>query len=124
MTKAIERMHSFSTSSRSGVLFQGLQPRQLQVYHPERQPDGINYCSPNNGNCSYLCLPAPQVIENSKKTTCACPTGLTLDSDGFRCVENLVPNSSVANESERNENESNEVYYRAILSSGEGERWR
>lgn len=59
----------------------------IHVYHPYRQPDGINHCLAVNGHCSHLCLPAPQVIERSPKISCACPTGLKLSDDGLMCIE-------------------------------------
>lgn len=59
----------------------------IHVYHPYRQPDGINHCSAVNGHCSHLCLPAPQILAHSAKISCACPTGLKLLNDGQTCIE-------------------------------------
>lgn len=59
----------------------------VHVYHPYRQPDGINYCAAVNGHCSHLCLPAPQINNKSPKISCACPNGLMLMSDGLMCAE-------------------------------------
>lgn len=59
----------------------------IHVYHPYRQPDGVNHCQAVNGHCSHLCLPAPQINANSPKISCACPTGLKLMSDSLMCVE-------------------------------------
>ncbi|KRG01933.1 low-density lipoprotein receptor isoform X3 [Drosophila mojavensis] len=62
-------------------------PMVIHVYHPYRQPDGINHCQSVNGHCSHLCLPAPRINERSPRISCACPTGLKLMSDGLMCVE-------------------------------------
>lgn len=59
----------------------------IHVYHPYRQPDGINHCQAVNGHCSHLCLPAPKLTEKSPRISCACPTGLKLMDDGLMCVE-------------------------------------
>lgn len=59
----------------------------IHVYHPYRQPDGVNHCQAVNGHCSHLCLPAPQINDHSPRISCACPTGLKLMSDGLMCVE-------------------------------------
>ncbi|XP_017101897.2 very low-density lipoprotein receptor isoform X3 [Drosophila bipectinata] len=68
-------------------------PMVVHVYHPYRQPDGVNHCQSVNGHCSHLCLPAPRINERSPRISCACPTGLKLMSDGLMCVEDLyVPN--------------------------------
>ncbi|EDV94926.1 GH23433 [Drosophila grimshawi] len=65
-------------------------PMVIHVYHPYRQPDGINHCQSVNGHCSHLCLPAPRINERSPRISCACPTGLKLMADGLMCVEDLV----------------------------------
>ncbi|XP_034485348.1 low-density lipoprotein receptor-like isoform X9 [Drosophila innubila] len=62
-------------------------PMVVHVYHPYRQPDGVNHCQSVNGHCSHLCLPAPRINERSPRITCACPTGLKLMADGLMCVE-------------------------------------
>lgn len=59
----------------------------IHVYHPYRQPDGINFCQAVNGHCSHLCLPAPKITTQSPRISCACPTGLKLMDDGLMCVE-------------------------------------
>lgn len=59
----------------------------LHVYHPYRQPDGVNYCAAVNGHCSHLCLPAPQINPRSPKISCGCPDGLVLMADGLMCTE-------------------------------------
>uniref|UniRef100_B3P6F8 GG12223 n=1 Tax=Drosophila erecta TaxID=7220 RepID=B3P6F8_DROER len=65
-------------------------PMVVHVYHPYRQPDGVNHCQSVNGHCSHLCLPAPRINERSPRISCACPTGLKLMADGLMCVEDLT----------------------------------
>ncbi|XP_075145941.1 uncharacterized protein LOC142220611 isoform X3 [Haematobia irritans] len=62
-------------------------PMVIHVYHPYRQPDGVNHCQAVNGHCSHLCLPAPRINERSPRISCACPTGLKLMEDKLMCVE-------------------------------------
>ncbi|XP_077296047.1 uncharacterized protein LOC143918173 isoform X2 [Arctopsyche grandis] len=62
-------------------------PMVIHVYHPYRQPDGINHCAAVNGHCSHLCLPAPRVAANAPLVSCACPEGLRLMPNGLMCVE-------------------------------------
>ncbi|KAH8407014.1 hypothetical protein KR222_004147, partial [Zaprionus bogoriensis] len=68
-------------------LLQLQHPMVIHVYHPYRQPDGVNHCQSVNGHCSHLCLPAPRINERSPRISCACPTGLKLMADGLMCVE-------------------------------------
>ncbi|XP_018370152.1 PREDICTED: very low-density lipoprotein receptor-like isoform X1 [Trachymyrmex cornetzi] len=63
-------------------------PMVVHVYHPYRQPDGMNQCQAVNGHCSHLCLPAPKINSRSPLLSCACPDGLRLLPDGLMCVEN------------------------------------
>ncbi|XP_055715638.1 low-density lipoprotein receptor-like isoform X6 [Phlebotomus papatasi] len=70
-------------------------PMTIHVYHPYRQPDGVNYCQAVNGHCSHLCLPAPKINERSPRISCACPTGLKLMEDGLMCVEDVIPTTSI-----------------------------
>ncbi|XP_076665930.1 low-density lipoprotein receptor isoform X5 [Andrena cerasifolii] len=65
-------------------------PMVVHVYHPNRQPDGVNQCQAVNGHCSHLCLPAPRINSNSPLLSCACPDGLRLLSDGLMCVEKVT----------------------------------
>ncbi|XP_036332592.1 very low-density lipoprotein receptor isoform X3 [Rhagoletis pomonella] len=71
------------------ALHQLQHPMVIHVYHPYRQPDGINHCQAVNGHCSHLCLPAPRINERSPRISCACPTGLKLMEDRLMCVEDL-----------------------------------
>ncbi|XP_041975502.1 low-density lipoprotein receptor isoform X5 [Aricia agestis] len=62
-------------------------PMVIHVYHPYRQPDGVNHCAAVNGHCSHLCLPAPRIGAHSPRVSCACPTGLRLLPDNQMCAE-------------------------------------
>lgn len=62
-------------------------PMVIHVYHPYRQPDGVNHCAAVNGHCSHLCLPAPRIGSHSPRVSCACPNGLRLLPDNQMCVE-------------------------------------
>uniref|UniRef100_A0A8C1U6L4 Very low-density lipoprotein receptor n=1 Tax=Cyprinus carpio TaxID=7962 RepID=A0A8C1U6L4_CYPCA len=63
------------------------EPQDIIVYHELIQLSGTNWCNEKteNGGCSFMCLPAPQVNKHSPKFTCVCPQGQTLTSDGLRC---------------------------------------
>ncbi|XP_059048113.1 very low-density lipoprotein receptor isoform X4 [Achroia grisella] len=62
-------------------------PMVIHVYHPYRQPDGVNHCAAVNGHCSHLCLPAPRIGAHAPRVSCACPNGLRLLPDNQMCVE-------------------------------------
>ncbi|XP_045538413.1 low-density lipoprotein receptor isoform X9 [Papilio machaon] len=72
-------------------------PMVIHVYHPYRQPDGVNHCAAVNGHCSHLCLPAPQLGPAAPRVACACPTGLRLLPDNQMCVEDTVPETPKTN---------------------------
>ncbi|XP_067614233.1 very low-density lipoprotein receptor isoform X3 [Eurosta solidaginis] len=78
------------------ALHQLQHPMVIHVYHPYRQPDGINHCQAVNGHCSHLCLPAPRINERSPRISCACPTGLKLMDDRLMCVEDSNFKSTLA----------------------------
>uniref|UniRef100_A0AAX7SHF4 Low-density lipoprotein receptor-related protein 4 n=1 Tax=Astatotilapia calliptera TaxID=8154 RepID=A0AAX7SHF4_ASTCA len=44
-----------------------------------------NPCAVNNGGCSHLCLLAPA----PKASSCACPTGINLQTDGKTCTPGM-----------------------------------
>ncbi|XP_055715647.1 low-density lipoprotein receptor-like isoform X10 [Phlebotomus papatasi] len=94
-------------------------PMTIHVYHPYRQPDGVNYCQAVNGHCSHLCLPAPKINERSPRISCACPTGLKLMEDGLMCVEdaNMRPsgNSSQPNGPSVQREEANSGFIEIII---------
>lgn len=61
-------------------------PKNIIVYHPYRQPEGINYCERMIKKCSHLCLAVPAIINNTTRATCACPTGSKLLIDDSTCA--------------------------------------
>ncbi|KAG7322814.1 hypothetical protein KOW79_014160 [Hemibagrus wyckioides] len=63
------------------------EPQDIIVYHELVQLSGTNWCNEKieNGGCSYMCLPAPQINKHSPKYTCVCPKGQELASDGLQC---------------------------------------
>jgi hypothetical protein len=83
---AIFQANKFTGQNASLVANSSMIPMVIHVYHPYRQPDAHNHCLPLNGQCSHLCLPAPQITANSAKTACACPRGLKLDKDNRNCI--------------------------------------
>ncbi|XP_050433237.1 very low-density lipoprotein receptor-like isoform X1 [Adelges cooleyi] len=89
--KAIVKANKFNGSNVTTVtsLHMAQNPMVVHVYHPYRQPDGVNHCAAVNGHCSHLCLPAPQINDKSPKISCACPNGLTLMADGLMCAEEV-----------------------------------
>lgn len=62
-------------------------PMVVHVYHPYKQPDGINHCEAVNGHCSHLCLPSPRIYSQSPSLSCACPDNLVLALDELFCIE-------------------------------------
>lgn len=61
-------------------------PMIVHVFHPYKQPQGINHCVTLNDRCSHLCLPAPLINSRSPKISCSCPDGMTLQEDSTVCV--------------------------------------
>uniref|UniRef100_A0A8C8K4P8 Very low-density lipoprotein receptor n=1 Tax=Oncorhynchus tshawytscha TaxID=74940 RepID=A0A8C8K4P8_ONCTS len=63
------------------------EPQDLIVYHELIQLPGTNWCNEKaqNGGCTYMCLPAPQINKYSPKYTCVCPKDQTLASNGLHC---------------------------------------
>ncbi|XP_071523336.1 low-density lipoprotein receptor-like isoform X1 [Panulirus ornatus] len=89
--EAIFRANKFTGKAVEVITHAHATPMTVHVYHSYRQPNGTNHCTPLNGLCTHLCLPAPQTSINSSKITCACPDGLKLTSDGLACEsENKV----------------------------------
>ncbi|KAJ8735442.1 hypothetical protein PYW07_007062 [Mythimna separata] len=83
-------------------------PMVIHVYHPYRQPDGVNHCAAVNGHCSHLCLPAPRIGAHSPRVSCACPNGLRLLPDNQMCVEDnaIKPDVEVHNKPTIGSNET------------------
>ena len=43
----------------------------IRVYHKAKQPSAENVCGNNNGGCSEMCLPSPEIYPGFPKYTCA-----------------------------------------------------
>uniref|UniRef100_A0AAQ4RSN1 EGF-like domain-containing protein n=1 Tax=Gasterosteus aculeatus aculeatus TaxID=481459 RepID=A0AAQ4RSN1_GASAC len=56
----------------------------IHMFHRHRQTVR-NPCALNNGGCSHLCLLAPA----PKASSCACPTGINLQTDGKTCTPGM-----------------------------------
>lgn len=86
--QTIFKANKFNGSETEIMLSSSIQqPMVVKVYHPYKQPDGINHCQVINGHCSHLCLPRPKINLTSPLFTCACPDGLILLSDNLMCTE-------------------------------------
>ncbi|XP_042882453.1 low-density lipoprotein receptor-like isoform X1 [Penaeus japonicus] len=83
--EAILRANKFTGQEVKVITHSHATPMTVHVYHSYRQPNGTNHCTPLNGLCTHLCLPAPQKSPSDSKITCACPDGLVLMSDGLTC---------------------------------------
>nr|XP_053654287.1 low-density lipoprotein receptor 2-like isoform X5 [Cherax quadricarinatus] len=83
--EAIFRANKFTGQNVETIAHSHATPMTVHVYHSYRQPNGTNHCTPLNGLCTHLCLPAPQTGPQASKITCACPDGLMLMSDGLTC---------------------------------------
>ncbi|XP_072161626.1 low-density lipoprotein receptor [Bemisia tabaci] len=105
---AIYKANKFTGSNITSVAAEHMlhKPMVVHVYHPYRQPDGVNHCAPVNGHCSHLCLPAPQINAQSSKISCACPDQLTLMSDGLMCAEKMDNHTETRNHVEIAQRES------------------
>ncbi|MBN3296498.1 LRP2 protein, partial [Amia calva] len=56
--------------------------KALKVHYRDKSAGTSNACSTNNGGCSHLCLPKPNM-----QKTCACTTGFVPSQDGTNCVQ-------------------------------------
>ncbi|MEQ2188368.1 hypothetical protein GOODEAATRI_014242, partial [Goodea atripinnis] len=85
--KAIYGANKFSGSDVITLASNLNDPQDIIVYHELIQLSGTNWCTEKseNGGCSYMCLPAPQINKHSPKYTCVCPEGQELAADGQRC---------------------------------------
>uniref|UniRef100_A0A8C6V493 Very low-density lipoprotein receptor n=1 Tax=Neogobius melanostomus TaxID=47308 RepID=A0A8C6V493_9GOBI len=85
--KAIYGANKFSGSEVVTLASNLNDPQDIIVCHELIQLSGTNWCleKGENGGCSYMCLPAPQINKHSPKYTCVCPEGQQLAEDGLRC---------------------------------------
>ncbi|CAG00960.1 unnamed protein product, partial [Tetraodon nigroviridis] len=81
--QAIYGANKFSGSDVTTLASNLNNPQDLIVYHELIQLSGTNWCAENgeNGGCSYMCLPAPQINKHSPKYTCVCPDGQELAAE-------------------------------------------
>uniref|UniRef100_A0A3Q2GDD7 Very low density lipoprotein receptor n=1 Tax=Cyprinodon variegatus TaxID=28743 RepID=A0A3Q2GDD7_CYPVA len=88
--KAIYGANKFSGSDVTTLASNLNDPQDVIVYHELIQLS-TNWCSEKgeNGGCSYMCLPAPQINKHSPKYSCVCPEGQELAADGQRCRPNI-----------------------------------
>uniref|UniRef100_A0A3B5LCM3 Very low density lipoprotein receptor n=1 Tax=Xiphophorus couchianus TaxID=32473 RepID=A0A3B5LCM3_9TELE len=85
--KAIYGANKFSGSDVITLASNLNDPQDVIVYHELIQLAGTNWCTEKseNGGCSFMCLPAPQINKHSPKYSCVCPAGQELAADGHRC---------------------------------------
>ncbi|KAG8193521.1 hypothetical protein JTE90_003732 [Oedothorax gibbosus] len=62
----------------------------IKIYHPDKQALTPSVCGPNNGGCTFLCLPSPR-----GNYSCACPIGMKLQPDGRNCTKAEESNASL-----------------------------
>ncbi|XP_069976849.1 very low-density lipoprotein receptor isoform X17 [Penaeus vannamei] len=123
--EAILRANKFTGQDVETIAHSHATPMTVHVYHSYRQPNGTNHCTPLNGLCTHLCLPAPQKSPSDSKITCACPDGLVLMSDGLTCESKDEIRSTLApaivdftpKKDLPSENESGNVAVAAILAA-------
>lgn len=85
--KSVNRADRFTGNDQVVLLSNlPLQAYDIKVIHPLRQPTGVNPCGRDNGNCSHLCLIAPE----GRGFTCACPQSWPLLPDHRTCVRNCT----------------------------------
>lgn len=84
--RTIFRANKFNGTEITAMVSSFLEkPMTVKVYHPYKQPDGINHCQVVNGRCSHLCLPKPKKNLTSLPFSCACPNGWILLQDNAIC---------------------------------------
>ncbi|XP_077556086.1 LDL receptor protein 1 isoform X2 [Haemaphysalis longicornis] len=81
-TNSVIRCNKWNGSDVQVVQKAAIQPFDIQVFHPSRQPkgNGKNSCAGNNGGCSHLCL-----LSFNNTFECNCPHLMHLGEDGKTC---------------------------------------
>lgn len=81
-TNSVIRCNKWNGSDVQIVQKAAIQPFDIQVFHPSRQPKGSgkNGCAANNGGCSHLCL-----LSFNNTFRCNCPHLMHLGEDGRTC---------------------------------------
>ncbi|XP_013784840.1 very low-density lipoprotein receptor-like [Limulus polyphemus] len=85
-SKAIHKVNKFTGKEKSDITVGVTHPMDLHVYHKYKQPIGENHCGVQNGYCSHLCLPSPNLTSISAKFRCVCPDNMELQSDQRTCI--------------------------------------
>ncbi|XP_071953012.1 very low-density lipoprotein receptor-like isoform X2 [Antedon mediterranea] len=84
--ESIIRANKFNGGNRTTLVERLYSPMDIQIYHPQKQIDGIvNLCEGHNGGCSDLCVAAPKISDGSAKYSCLCPSNSSLTSDLRTC---------------------------------------
>ncbi|KAI8432507.1 hypothetical protein MSG28_013508 [Choristoneura fumiferana] len=80
-SNSVVRANKWNGSDVAVVQRTMMQPFDIKVIHPSRQPAlSVNPCAVNNGNCSHLCL-----LDGPNVRVCACPHVMRLASDNVTC---------------------------------------
>ncbi|KAK3726302.1 hypothetical protein QZH41_012731, partial [Actinostola sp. cb2023] len=80
--RAIRKVNKF-TGEDKGIVKRLLWAHMdVKAVHPNRQPNGTNFCAIGNGGCSHLCL----LAVSPKTYTCRCPNGMNMSSNGKSCI--------------------------------------
>uniref|UniRef100_A0ABM0H074 Prolow-density lipoprotein receptor-related protein 1-like n=1 Tax=Saccoglossus kowalevskii TaxID=10224 RepID=A0ABM0H074_SACKO len=82
-TKGIHRANKNTGEGHTTLITTTHRPMDIHVYHPLRQPPMLPNSCENNGDCSNLCLLAP-----NNQRTCACPDSFYLANNGRTCLSN------------------------------------
>ncbi|GAB6028974.1 hypothetical protein CHUAL_004768 [Chamberlinius hualienensis] len=96
--EAIYRVNKFTGQEMETISTGVFSPMDIHVYHPYKQPVGVDHCAPLNGHCTHLCLPAPQINDHSAKFACACPDDLELMEDQLTCAKRFDVAMSSSND--------------------------
>ncbi|CAG5118149.1 unnamed protein product, partial [Candidula unifasciata] len=104
MTNAVHRISKFDHKNISTIALDLKSPMDIHVYHIYRQPLVVNHCGDDNGGCSHLCLPVPQVKKSyvPKWSVCACPDHMVLDH--FNCKQSDEAMNTKANQQKYTDN--------------------
>jgi len=87
-TNSIYKANKFTGQNARSVASGVFAPMDVHIFHELRQPVDVNHCTNDviRGTCSHLCLPAPQLNDNSPKYSCLCPDEYILGTNGRTCL--------------------------------------
>ncbi|ESO96765.1 hypothetical protein LOTGIDRAFT_51280, partial [Lottia gigantea] len=86
-TNSVLRANKFNGSDVTEIQKTFTQPFDVQVFHPNRQPDAYNPCEIQNGGCSHLCLIGFPDKTGNTTADCQCPHRMKLNADQHSCDE-------------------------------------